>query len=504
MTGQPRTTSTTTPRPVPARDDTVGPGRAVALLIAAVCLSVVASLMATSALEDPAPTGTSADPAPSQPEPQPTTDTEAQPVEAASISRSGSAVPDPVGARAPTTVQVELTTEEVEGQLADGTAYSYWTFGGTVPGPMIRVRQGDMVELTLTNSPESTTTHSIDLHAVNGPGGGAGATQVAPGQSRTVRFQAKNPGVYVYHCASPHIPSHIAMGMYGLIVVEPAGGLAPVDREFYVMQGEIYTDAPRGTPGRVGFDGAAMTAEDPTYVVFNGAVQALAGEGVLTASVGDRVRLFVGNGGPNLISSFHVIGEIFDTVHVEGGSQAQNDVQTTLVPADGATWVEFTVDVPGDYLLVDHSITRAVDKGALGVLHVTGPEDPSVFDAPEAPEAATADEGPQQSEQEDGPAGRAAGVSEITMTEFAYSPDQLSLPAGTHTLRITNDGAIPHELTLGTAGQHTDHFADTGIIAAGKTVELTVTLEPGTYEFACHIPGHYEQGMYGTVEVTGA
>jgi nitrite reductase (NO-forming) len=285
-----------------------------------------------------------------------------------------------VGDRAPTTVSVELETMEVVGQLADGTAYTYWTFDGTVPGPMIRARVGDTVELSLSNAADSHNIHSIDLHAVNGPGGGATVTQVPVGESTTFSFEALKPGVYVYHCATDHIPSHIANGMYGMIVVEPEGGLPPVDREFYVMQGEIYTAQDRGAQGEVSYDGNAMIDEDATYVVFNGAVNALTGDHAMHANVGETVRLFVGNGGPNLVSSFHVIGEIFDRVHDQGASEASTNVQTTLIPAGGAAWVEFTLDVPGNYLLVDHSITRTIDKGALGMLVVEGDNDPSIFD----------------------------------------------------------------------------------------------------------------------------
>ena len=243
------------------------------------------------------------------------------------------------------------------------------------------MRVGDTVNLTLANAADSQNMHSIDLHAVNGPGGGAMALQVLPGESKSITFQALNPGVFLYHCATPHIPTHIANGMYGLIVVEPEGGLAPVDAEFYLVQGELYTEQGHGATGLNTHDGEAMGNEDPSYVVFNGQANALTGDFAMTAEVGDTVRLFVGNGGPNLTSSFHVIGEVFDRAHVEGGSLVNENVQTTLVPAGGATWVEFTVDVPGDYLLVDHAISRTIDRGALAILTVTGPEDPSIFSA---------------------------------------------------------------------------------------------------------------------------
>lgn len=300
------------------------------------------------------------------------------------IRRPAGEVAAPLGGRGPENVEVNLTTQELVGQLADGSTYTYWTFDGKVPGPLVRVREGDSVTLTLSNDESSSNVHSIDLHAVNGPGGGAEATQVGAGESKEFTFTALNPGVYVYHCATPSVPTHIANGMYGLIVVEPDGGLEPVDKEFYVMQGEVYTEQPRGTEGHLDFNFDQMVNEDPNFVVFNGSFHGLTGADALEAEVGDRVRIFAGNGGPNLISSFHVIGEIFDTVHQEAASQAVSNVQTTILPAGGASWVEFTVDVPGTFLLVDHALTRATDKGALAQLVVTGPENPEIFSAPEA------------------------------------------------------------------------------------------------------------------------
>jgi nitrite reductase (NO-forming) len=214
--------------------------------------------------------------------------------------------------------------------------------------------------------------HNIDLHAVTGPGGGGPATFTLPGGESSFTFRALNPGLYVYHCAVAPMGTHVANGMYGLILVEPEAGLPEVDREFYVMQGEFYTAGGRGASGLQEFSYAKALAEQPDYVVFNGRVGALTGEGALQARVGERIRLFVGNGGPNLVSSFHVVGEIFDRVYTEGGSSAQQNVQTTLVPAGGATITEFRADVPGNLILVDHAIFRATDKGALGMLEVTG------------------------------------------------------------------------------------------------------------------------------------
>ena len=290
-------------------------------------------------------------------------------------------VPPPTVRAKPARVQVEIETKEFKGLLADGVEYEFWTFGSTVPGPFIRVRQGDTIEFSLKNDPNSKFPHSIDLHAVTGPGGGAKVTQTAPGGKTAFSWKALNPGLYVYHCATPHIPTHIANGMYGLILVEPEGGLPKVDREYYIVQSEFYTTGGFGEKGLQHFNLDNARREDPHYVVFNGRVGSLTGERTLKAKVGESVRMYVGNGGPNLVSSFHVIGEIFDAVYPEGavGSSPQKNVQTTLIPAGGAAIVEFKLEVPATYILVDHSIFRAIDKGALGLLEVSGPEAPDVF-----------------------------------------------------------------------------------------------------------------------------
>ncbi len=302
--------------------------------------------------------------------------------DAIDVRKSPIDIPPAIRRTEPEKVVLTLEAAEVEGRLADGTTYTYWTFDKTVPGPLLRVREGDTVELHLKNSETSLQVHSIDLHAVNGPDGGAGATQVKPGETQSFTFKALNPGLYVYHCASPHVPTHIAMGMYGMILVEPREGLSPVDREFYVMQGEIYAAGRHTDKGHQPYDGDRLYQEEPNYVVFNGAFQALTGDHAMKATVGERIRLFVGNGGPNLLSSFHVIGEVFDVAHKEGATEAMHNVQTTVIPAGGATWVEFTVEQPGVYKLVDHSISRAIDKGAVGMIEVTGEPNPEVFSAP--------------------------------------------------------------------------------------------------------------------------
>jgi nitrite reductase (NO-forming) len=300
---------------------------------------------------------------------------------AVSVAMDPNAVPAPIGARPPQHLRYRIETVELAGKLDDGTTFTYWTFDRKVPGPMLRARVGDTVTLTLANAKDSKNVHSIDLHAVTGGHGGGADTQVAPGQEKTITFKALNPGLYVYHCATASVPHHISAGMYGLILVEPEAGLPKVDREFYVMQGDLYTKAPKGTAGHQEYDHGKEAAELPEYYLFNGQVGSLTKEHKMTAKVGDTVRVYFGVGGPNKVSSFHVIGEIFDKVYSEGSiSTIKRDVQTTLVAPGGATIVEFKVEYPGSYLLVDHALSR-LGKGAAGKLEVTGTADATIYNA---------------------------------------------------------------------------------------------------------------------------
>ncbi|KIC94258.1 copper-containing nitrite reductase [Flavihumibacter solisilvae] len=288
-------------------------------------------------------------------------------------------VPPPITRKHATKVIVNLDVVEKVMKIADSTEYTFWTFGGSVPGKFIRVREGDLVDFTLKNLPDSKLPHNIDLHAVNGPGGGAEATLVAPGQSARFQFKALNPGLYVYHCATGPVGMHIANGMYGLIMVEPKEGMSKVDKEFYVMQGDFYTKGKYEAPGLQEFDQDKAIQENPDYVLFNGRVRANTGANAMQAKTGENVRLFVGNGGPNLTSSFHVIGEVFDKVYVEGGDLINENVQTTVVPAGGSSIVEMKLQVPGMLNIVDHALYRTFHKGALAQIKVSGDENPEVF-----------------------------------------------------------------------------------------------------------------------------
>lgn len=346
------------------------------------------------------------------------------------IGADPTAIPPPITRKENTVVRVALEAIAVKAELAPGVTYEYWTYNKQVPGPFIRVKEGDTVEISLYHdsaghshmpmslhglnfelsgpfSPEvadahedtPTTmgsdshmqsmgemtghaTHSIDLHAVLGPGGGAIATQVKDGETKTFSFKAIRPGLYVYHCASPHIPTHVANGMYGMILVEPKEGMPKVDHEFYVMQGEFYTQGKFGEKGLQAFSKEKMDMEHPEYVVFNGRVGSLSGARALTSKVGDTVRIYFGLG-TFLSSNFHVIGGILDKLYPEGDivSPPHRNVQTTLVPAGGSMMTEFTTEVPGKFLLVDHALPRAIDKGAVGELVVFGAEHSDVFRA---------------------------------------------------------------------------------------------------------------------------
>ena len=382
-------------------------------------------------------------------------------------------VPSFISRTMPEKVVVRLEAKEFVGVLAEGEQYKFWSFNGTVPGPMIRVRLGDTVELHLSNHLSSEFPHSIDIKAVNGPGGGAPVSLVAPGEERVFRFKTLHPGLYIYRCTSPvpSIAAHIANGMYGLLLVEPKHGFPRVDHEFYIFESEFYAQGsdpsfvfntkkalPEAVPSpnnssekylpepqvkkktikelekemeeikqaiaekelvvltkeekvlqedsifeevRSSMDRSINEAVDsnyvnrdrvlelslekalndqPDYVVFNGRQRSLLGENALRVKVGDKIRIFFGNIGPNGISSFHINGEVFDQVYLEGAVNGiiNKNVQTTLVPSSGATIVEFTIDVPGDYFLIDDRTFRT-EKGAIGLITAVGDNNSKVF-----------------------------------------------------------------------------------------------------------------------------
>ena len=296
-------------------------------------------------------------------------------------------IPPPITGRSrPIHHEVSFDAREVDAEIEPGAKFSYMTFNGQVPGPMIRVRQGDTVALTLRNHRRSSTWHSIDLHAVYGPGGGADPLTVLPGQSKTITFKTMYPGAFTYHCAVPgEMDIHIARGMYGMIVVEPERGLPHVDREFYLGQNETYTKQLPGTPGPREFDSERLLRESPTYVVFNGAFNAITGKrfGAMKAKVGETVRLFMVNGGPNLLSSLHPIGNIWSRAWIMGAfaMPPMRFLQSVPVPPGNAIVADMELPVPQTIKIVDHAMTRALNKGVMAEIEVAGPPNLDIFKA---------------------------------------------------------------------------------------------------------------------------
>ncbi len=297
-------------------------------------------------------------------------------------------VPPPITRKSPARVVVTLEAKEYLDEIAPGVKTEVWGYNGHVPGPFIRVREGDSLEVHFKNAPKNETSHTVDFHAVTGPCGAACWLLTEPGKESAVLARTMNPGLYIYHCAAQPIPVHIAKGLYGLILVEPKEGMSKVDREYYILQSEFYTEGVPDKDGIVAFSSKNGMDEHPSYVVFNGKVGALTEGNALKAKTGETIRFYVGNIGPHLISSFHLIGEIFDRVWREGSlSNEERNIQTTLIPAGGASTVEFKVDVPGNFTIVDHSIFR-INKGAVGTLHVDGPPNPDVYQKLEIKEPA--------------------------------------------------------------------------------------------------------------------
>jgi nitrite reductase (NO-forming) len=293
-------------------------------------------------------------------------------------------IPDPIDRSTEQTVAVEMTTREQVVEVEPGVTYTAMSFDGQIPGPMVRVRRGDTVELTITNAESNSMPHNIDLHAVRGPGGGAEDTMVTPGQTETIRFQATYPGAFIYHCAVPNMDYHISSGMFGMILVEPREGLPEVDHEFYFGQNELYTTGETGEEGHHDFDMDAMAAEEPTYVLINGEKYAITPDryGVPSMAVGDTARVFFVAGGPNQTSSFHPIGSVWNEVWQQGAIAGEPNrfVQTTPVQPGSCAIATLEAQVPGPIKLVDHALSRVARKGALAVINREGPENPDVFD----------------------------------------------------------------------------------------------------------------------------
>lgn len=300
-----------------------------------------------------------------------------------SIAADPANVPGPIDRDHAKHHEIELIAREIEGKLDSGSTFVFMTWGGQVPGPMLRVRQDDTVDLTVTNPATNQMLHNVDLHAVYGPGGGSEATYVSPGQSKTIHFTCRYPGAFIYHCAVPNMDEHISRGMFGMIVVEPHQGLPVVDREFYLGQHELYTKQPFGTPGQLDFDFKSMNRVQPNYVLFNGAVNGFTGGrlGRMQAEVGETVRMFMVSGGPNLLSSFHPVGNVWARCWPQGAlaNAPQHYVQTQPVSPGSCFVGDLELPVPGRISFVDHAMTRVEEKGLLAELEVQGADNPGLF-----------------------------------------------------------------------------------------------------------------------------
>jgi nitrite reductase (NO-forming) len=294
-------------------------------------------------------------------------------------------IPGPIDRDEPAEVQVTLRPEEVTAEIEDGVTFDFMTYNGQVPGPFVRVREGDTVDLTFENPDANTMPHNVDFHAVAGPGGGAEATMTNPGETAHLRFKATYPGAYIYHCAVPNLDMHISAGMFGIILVEPKDGLPEVDHELYIGQHEVYTNKAAGEAGKHAFDVQAMVDEEPTYVLMNGEKYAMTPNGygpAATVNTDETARVYFVAGGPNLSSSFHPIGNVWETLYPDGSlsTDSQTHIQTRLVPPGSTTVATMDFPVPGNFKLVDHSLTRVARKGCMAVVTAEGEENPEVFD----------------------------------------------------------------------------------------------------------------------------
>jgi nitrite reductase (NO-forming) len=341
------------------------------------------------------------------------------------------------------------------------------------PGPVIRARVGDVLRFTITNPATNHNPHNVDFHAVTGQGGGAAATTVAPGETKTIEARLLYPGFFMYHCAYGDIPAHIAHGMYGGILVDPERPLPPVDHEWYMVQSEYYTD---GVEGAVGFDRGAVTDEHPSFVVFNGAVGALTGDNALAMEVGERARIYFVNAGLNLDSNFHPIGSHWDKVYPEAtllGPPLRGS-QTTLVPAGGGTVVELVGYVPSTIVLVDHALARAIDKGAVGQIVISGEENLEIF------------------EDVTGGGGGGEGGHEMTTTTAGGAAESVSILPGSFTAQ---DLDAPDEFD--DAEDPADYSVNVLRVKVGTTVTWTND-DPGQMHTVTDVGGAFDSGFLAT------
>lgn len=269
-------------------------------------------------------------------------------------------------------VQLRASVSTIE--VAKDDHREAWTFNDTFPGPVIRIKEGDVVDFTLKN--EADRVHSIDFHAAKTPWN-LHFQGVPTGSESNFRWKADYPGVFYYHCGTDPMIQHIANGMFGAVIVEPRHPVVKADREYVIVQSEIYP-----TP----HDVDSMMAGKPQLVVFNGRANKYLEE-PLRAKPGELIRLHVVNAGPNHFSAFHVIGAVFDRVYASGNPKnVEYGIQTYTLPPGGGATFDLVIPEEGMYPMVTHSLQDAL-TGALGVIHVASEETPKTsFEAPTAPQ----------------------------------------------------------------------------------------------------------------------
>jgi len=420
-------------------------------------------------------------------------------------------LPAPVDWDEPREHEIEMETVELTAEIEPGVTFDYMTFDGQVPGPMVRVRRGDSVRFRLTNPEENGLPHNIDFHAVYGPGGGAEHTTITPGQTAEIEFTAMYPGVHIYHCAVPGMDHHISAGMFGAILVEPEEGLPEVDREFYFGQHELYTKGDPGQEGHHTFDMEAMAREEPTYVVFNGQAYGFTDDGLssLHAETDERVRVFFTNGGPNLTSSWHAIGNVWSRLYRDGDllSDPARYVETTPVAPGTSTTAELDTPVPGPIHMVDHALSRAGRRGTLATIDVDGEPNPEVYKGDE-PEQADSNGDAAQFDGWLDDVGNFDGVvdktdrSEVTVDVgvaangggFGFGPAAVEISPGTEVnWRWTGDGGY-HNVS-DTGGAFESDLTDENDFVFAHTFQ-----ETGIYKYEC--TPHVSIGMKGVVVVS--
>lgn len=504
--------------------ESVSSGRLIALLVAAVGLSIVASLLVSRNASTATPdevAGTEAAAAPADTDAANASDGGASGggaddvlpamVDRADLELAPEAevnvavapeIPPPSGRTAPAVIEVEFEVVENVSTIDEATGTRFETWGYRIvdgedglvvgtPGPVIRGRVGDVLRFTITNPAGNAMPHNIDLHAVTGQGGGAEATTVAPGETATIEARLLYPGFFMYHCAYGDVPSHITHGMYGGILVDPETPLPEVDHEWYMVQSEYYTT---GDGDAVTEDRAAVRSEDPSHVVFNGAVGALAGDNALQMEVGQRARIYFVNAGLNLTSNFHPIGSHWDRVYQEAAllNEPLRGSQTTLVPAGGGTVVEMIGQVPQTVVLVDHALARAFDKGAIGQVVISGEENPEIFngepgDAPTAGDDAPVTQDPTATDGTP-PAGASPTPSEPAgeVTDPSVEGTPVSIEAGAFNFR----DVAPDDYSDAALGGY-----DPGVLEVKVGDTVTWTNDDNTVHTATSVDGSFDSGF---------